>query len=248
MQSNPSNCFSPQSLRVYDRAPVNLRSQTVQACVGQVCDISYDQCIICAEIDICRACLEDVSMCSVQGRQLMKRVVGCIFAPVKIEYQTGRNRVTACAQGTVSVPIDVLIRVPEVAPFDLRAVIDQAIVISGEYCGDGLFALRINMCAALFVVVESPCGCRCESCSTQRPCCDGAPWQSCGCSCPPQRPTPRPQENCCPPICPPVCQPPRQRPCRPPYPPVCRPVCPPARRPVPCLPLYPPERRDSCCR
>jgi hypothetical protein len=271
MHFNPSNCCSPQSLRVYDRAPVNFRNQTVHAYVEPMRDISYDLCVICAEIDICKPCLEDLTMCPVPGRPLMKRVTGCITAPVRIEYKTKCSRGTVCVEGIISLPFDVLVRVPEVAPYDLRVLIDQAIVSAVEYCGNNMFAMRVTVCAALFVVVESPC---CEpACPPFRP-----PHWCAPDPCRPSLPAP--------PICPPVCPP--QRPVCPPQRPVCPPVCSPKRphspmpwlgppepdsgcgwgpkeppqkpqrrperllpdcRPVPCLPLYPPDapgRHGDC--
>lgn len=242
MHFNPSNCCSPQSLRVYDRAPVNFRNQTVHAYVEPMRDISYDLCVICAEIDICKPCLEDVTMCSVPGRPLMKRVTGCITAPVTIEYKTKCSRGTGCAEGYISLPFDVLVRVPEVAPYDLRVLIDQAIVSAVEYCGNNMFTMRVTICAALFVVVESPC---CE------PACPPA--------CPPHWPGHsdhrRPSPPLLPPSCPPICPP--HRPSRPipwlgppepdndcgwaPKEPPHRPPHRPHHRPQPCLPLYPPD-------
>ena len=234
MFPNPSTCCSPQSLRVYDRAPVNFRNQTVQACVQSMRDISYDQCVVCAHIDKCGPCLENATLCPVQGSPLMKRLLATITAPVTIEYET-RNGVCS-ADGMVELPVDVLVRVPEVAPFDLRVLIDQAIVHAGEHCGNGRFALRVTVCAALFVVVESPCGSFCSHCPPQPVCPPLYP------PCPPHAPKPdeccgfphhRPQrpDDCC------------GFPPRPPRPETVRPV------PIPQRPRMPyQDRRSERCR
>ena len=216
--------------RLYDRAPLTYLNQNIQA---------YSTTSLPAQVKFlyAEACCDQVQL---QNQQItpapqsanMKRVCGWLTVPATLYLSTRNGDLTTCV--TLYLPVDTLIRIPQVAPYELIPLLTKLVVRSVETTDGCIISLCVDACAALCVVVDSPC----EPCP---PVCPPPRPNPCPPACPPPRPNP----------CPPVCPPPRPNPCPPACPPP-RPIpCPPEPEccwppPPKCLPLFPPDRHDCC--
>lgn len=235
-------------LRIYDRASVSLLDFAARiSALGPSAGGRLR-----AQPDCRCAALDGVCELPVSGRPYLRRVTGYLCVPVELRQCGGSG---FCARGELALPFDVLLRVPDTAPYELRPLVGEICLRAVTYLGQDVYSVCVDACFEVCAVVRSPCRCDDREYECREGCRRDEREHECreGCCRGPHRPPECPQP--CPPVCPP-CPPPHPPVCppcppvRPPCPPVCpphppygAPACPWPRREPPCLPLYPPDPR-----
>ncbi len=206
-----SNCYEKEELRIYDRAGMQFCEERV---VWQGQCASYRNAGYYGKSG--SATLEGEQVSPVPGRCGLYRLRGWIRCRFDL-----KNGASLCC-GEALLPVDVLLRLPECAPYELR--------VCCELQGHGFFAdgARLHICVSgsceVLALVRVP-----KSCRPKKP-----PV------CPPPCKSPCRIE---PPGCakPPLCPPPYDKdPCREPW------DEDPCAPPMVCVPLYPPDFCRRC--
>jgi len=102
----------------------------------------------------CSGVIRDLTIERLCDRPCFARVRGVIDVPVDILFSDCRC-VQYVGQGCVSLPVDVLLSIPDeaIVPYCIESMV-SAICVSGTYRGDNVFRLTICVTAALKVLAE----------------------------------------------------------------------------------------------
>lgn len=98
--------------------------------------------------------IRDLSIERLCDRPCFARVRGNVDVPIDILFSDSRC-VQYVGQGTVTLPVDVLLSIPDeaIVPYCIEAMV-SAICVSGTYRGDNVFRLTVCVTAALKVLAE----------------------------------------------------------------------------------------------
>jgi len=145
MRENPNCACGPK--RVYDSAPFHLRETCTQVCLPQGAH---------GRVEADRRCVR-VYVHAVYPAGRCGEVCLCGFVCVKL-----------CLPGPdvwIQVPFETRMRVPKEAPYEVAAIIEEAVVCAVRGGMHGCCEVEIDLCGSFYILVTAP------GCCHNKPCC-----------------------------------------------------------------------------